>query len=179
MYHIIYAMLAMLLVMFFSLNLMRAAQSTQQRQIINETGTQLTGVAADVFEYLASRAYDAATDTARVHVYPPVTTPLALTIEDGAGWGGCTPYASMYNPGACLDLDDYDGATMTRDYEGLEYDVEITVRYVQRNNPDQPSATQTYAKEVHLEITNPHLLLGDNPVTAEMTRVYTYDEPTY
>lgn len=173
---VLYAFIAMLLVALLSLTLQRGVHSTERRQIVNEISTQLVGVGIDAVEFIGRHPFDSQVDTNDAAVkakgFPYVQDATELTVS--GSFGGCADY---YN---CQDMDDYDGMTVSMDVDGLEYDVAIEVRYVQDNSPDTPSGTQTFSKEVRLEISSQYLYLSgpSNPLTVVVARVFSYDQPT-
>ena len=80
----------------------------------------------------------------------------------------------------CEDLDDYDGMVLTRTVDGLPYTLTITVRYVQPLAPNVYSSSQTFAKEVLVEVESPYLKVGKagDPLKVPFRRVFTYDKAT-
>lgn len=174
---VIYAFIAMLLVALLSLTLQRGIHSTERRQIVNEVSTQLVGVGIDVLEHIGRTTFDYAVDTNRVDIdpiedFPYVEDPAELTLP--GSFGSCSDYYS------CKYIDGFDGMTVNRTVDGLDFEVDIFVQYVDEDNPDTASGVQTYAKEVRLEISSSALYLSSaaNPLTVEIARVYTYQQPT-
>ncbi|MBT8400586.1 MAG: hypothetical protein KJO98_08925 [Rhodothermia bacterium] len=173
---VLYAFIAMLLIALLSLTLQRGVHSTERRQIVNEVATQLVGVGIDVVEYIGRHPFDAQTDTTDPVVqakgFPFVEDPSELTPP--GSFGGCADYYS------CGDIDDFHGMNVARTVDGIDYSVDIEVEYVDDDSPETASATQTYSKEVRLEIASPHLYVSsrDNPITVVVARVFSYDQPT-
>jgi hypothetical protein len=167
-----YGILAMAIVAILSLTVMRASRSTDQSIVLNEMATQASGVGVDVLEAIGRLPFDSETDTTKVTTIPAVESADELTGE--GSFGGCTSFAD------CEDIDDFDGLTTTRTLDGFDYEVEIDVRYVEEDTPDTYSATNTFAKQVRVLITNPHIYFGDpsNLLTIEMRRVFTYQRST-
>ena len=179
--HLLYALLAMLLVALFSLNMQRGIHATEQQMIVNEVATQLTGVGVDVLEHIERTPFDENTDESKQVPleYPVITGTGQLTPDGGAQWGGCTSLA-LSDP-SCDDIDDFDGVSVDVDVDGLVYTVEVAVQYVSPATTPAtlaPSGAQTYAKEVTLTISNPYLLLGGTPLQVELKRVFTYNRHT-
>lgn len=175
---VIYAFIAMLLVALLSLTLQRGIHSTERRQIVNEVSTQLVGVGIDVLEYIGRHPFDYAVDTSRVDIdaiddFPYVTDASQLA-DPGTFGGGCPDYYS------CTYIDDFEAVTITRNVDGLDYQVDIFVQYVDENQPDTPSAVPTFAKEVRVEISSTSLYLSSPayPLTVLIARVFAYDQPT-
>lgn len=168
----LYGILAMALVALLSLTAMQATRSTDNRILVNEVATQASGVGIDVLEAIGSLPFDSKTDTTKVFVFPAVTSADQLTAE--ADFGGCIAFVD------CEDIDDFDGLTFTRDFDGLDFSVTVAVRYVNEVSPDQYTGTQTYAKEVRLLISNPYVYFTNpsNPLTVEMRRVFSYQRVT-
>ncbi len=175
----LYGFIAIGLVMLLSLNLLRAATSTEQRMILNEVATQVTGIAVDLMEHLGNKAFDENTDETGIEPsdFPLVTSPSMLTPDNGPDWGGCP---SLYD-NTCNDIDDFDGMTIERDVEGLAYRAAIEVRYVNETSPNTTSGVSTYAKEVVITVTTPayrHLLIGGAPLEVRLSRVFAYKRIT-
>lgn len=173
----LYGILAIMLVMFLSLNVVRGTTSTQQKMILNEVGTLLTGIGMDVLDHIERKPFDRATDeskTAGPPTYPMVTVAAQLTGENTGEWGtnACAGFL------LCDDIDDFDGQTVTRDLDGLVYTVEIEVHYVDAATFADSGGTKTFAKEVTVTISNPYLTIGDDPLEVAISRVFTYERIT-
>ena len=177
---VIYAFIAILLLALLSLTLQRGIHSTERRQAVNEVSTQLTGVGIDVLEYIGRHPFDFEVDTTRADFpmwrddFPYATDPSDLTPTISSEYGGCLDYY------ACDDVDDFDGMTITRTVDGMDFSVDIHVEYVNELTPDVKPGSQTFAKEVRLEISSSSLYLRSpaNPLTVEISRVFAYDQPT-
>ena len=162
----------MSLVALLSLTVMQAKRGTDNRILVNEIATQASGAGVDILEAISRFPFDSKTDTLKVFTFPTVTSASELTAE--ADFGGATSFADAE------DIDDFDGVTLIRLLDGFTYSVGVEVRYVMEAAPDQYSGTQTFAKEVRLQVTNPYIFFGDasNPLTIEMRRVFTYQRAT-
>jgi len=139
---------------------MRTTRKTADRIVFNEMTTQASGVAVDALEAIGRRPFDAVTT---------VESPDDLT--DPGEFGGCDLFE------LCADVDDFDGLTFRRTVEGFEYEVEVDVWYVDPDSPGSDTPTgPSYAKQVRVRVTNPHIFVGDpsNPLEIEMHRTYTY-----
>lgn len=171
--HLITAVLSVLLVGLFSTNMFRSMHRTQNKMVLNEVVTALTGAGYDVMELIGRLPFDENTDESKITplTYPVVTGTNQITAK--ANFGGCAALA-VSNP-SCDDIDDFDGLIVTVDADGFEYEVSIDVRYVDPLNPDTPAAGITFAKEVALTISNPYLLVGGQPLEVELKRVFTYN----
>ena len=123
-----------------------------------------------MIEYISRMPFDVNTDTSKVHVWPPVTTANGLTAENN--FGGCASFST------CESIEEFDGVSFNRERDGFRFGVSINVRYVDEDDPTIVTGSQTFAKEVTVSVTNPHMSLGGNPVTLQMRRVITYDKVT-
>ncbi len=169
-----YGLIAMAIVALVGLTMQRSINGNQQRIVVNEVATDLSGVAVEVLEHIGSKAFDARTDTNKVTVFPAVTSASQLTSPtDATEWGACTNYQ------LCEDIDDFDGMMLTRNRDGLEYQITIDVEYVDPDNPDTPSG-KSYAKAVEVAVSNPYMKVGSSntPLTVNMYRVFTYQRST-
>ncbi|MDX1740688.1 MAG: hypothetical protein R3178_05310 [Rhodothermales bacterium] len=177
---VIYAFIAILLIALLSLTLQRSVHSTERRQIVNEVSTQLVGVGIDVLEDIGRHAFDYEVDTTRADFplwrddFPYATNPAQLTPIASAEFGNCVDFYS------CDDIDDFHNMTITRVVDGVGFNVDIFVEYVSETTPNVKPGTQTFAKEVRLEISSSALYLSSpaNPLTVEISRVFAYDQPT-
>ncbi len=175
--HLIFAVLSIMLVGLFSMNLHRSMHQSQNRMVVNEVVTALTGAGYDVLELIGRLPFDENTDESKKDPleYPVITSTNQLT--PAAEFGGCTALA-LSNP-ACDDIDDFHGIpTFTVTADGLEYEIDIVVQYVNPDSPDTPAGGNSYAKEVALTITNPYLRVGDQPLQVNVRRVFTYNRHT-
>jgi len=184
----LYGIIALALAMMLALNLMRTITGTQRKMVLNEVATQVTSISVDMMEHLSTKAFDDKTDESGLDLatttFPIVTTATALTPPSGFGSVAERPLPALPCPHPdfysvhCDDIDDFDGMTMTRTIDGIPYAAEITVRYVNETDPNQVSSTQTFAKEVVVEITSPYLRIGSTPISATFSRVFTYHRRT-
>lgn len=167
---LIYATAAVVIVAVLSFQFLLGSAATQSRAYKNEVLTQVSGVAAIVIEDMASRAFDNRT---REDLFeePPAT---ANELTDPGEFGGV---AADKCDSLCKDIDDFHGLTFHKVHGGLDYEVSVTVRYVDPDSPGQVSATKQFAKEVVLNITNPtiyHRGKPDSLISIEIGRVFTY-----
>lgn len=203
--HLIYTLLAMLLVGILSLSLLRTSASSEQRMVTNEIMTQVTGVADEVFEHAAGYWFDERVDEGDYPIQPPIFPIITsaqineLTAETDVsagptddGWGGCA--TSVYSqdtnmgqnrlqntarPETCDDLDDLHGLTLDMERDGLSYQVEVEVAYVDPLSPTAPTGgTKTFAKAMQLTITTPDFVIGGDPLEVVFVQVFTYDRIT-
>jgi len=201
--HITYTILSLLLLGIFALTMMRTSVQTQQRMISNEVITQVTGVAEEVFDHADGYWFDERVDESDHHQQPPIfpiiqasetgqlTSPSATPSSGTDGWGGCTDTIYLMDPNmgqrrlqntarpeTCDDLDDLHGLTLDVDRDGLIYEVEVEVEYVDPVAPSTVSATPTFAKAVRLTITTPQYRMGDDPLEVQFSRVFPYTRVT-
>lgn len=201
--HLLYALIALMLVGVLALSSMRMSTYSEQRMISNEIMTQVTGLADEVFDHADAYWFDEATNEQKAVYQPPIfpiigasetsslTAPSAVPGLGSDGWSGCTDaiYAPDANTGqlrlqnsarpqSCDDLDDLHGLQLDMDRGGLTYRVGISVEYVDPLNPATPSATQTFAKRLALRIVTEDYEVAGNPLEVEMSRVFGYDRVT-
>lgn len=179
---IIYALLALALVMILGLNLQRGISRTTEDQTLNEVITQLPGVGTEVLEQIGRTHFD--WHTWQYGVSTP-TRPLCGRVRDdrqsllsepdpahaSSTMGDCADFAT------CPYIEGFYGLDTTIVRGDFEYAVHVdTVRYVDPTNYATPSATQTFAKAVQITVTNPYLYVGDlsNTFSLTMERVFTY-----
>lgn len=198
---LIYSILALLLIMFLSMNMQRNVGRDQQEQSVNEVGTQLTGVGTEVLEQIGSQHFDwhnwnyewsrRGVDKSGALVLPlyqPYCGRVAKGLEQasklsnpaGPHFGGCSTLADPY--GDCQYIEGFAGLpdfTITRDE--FVYTVTVdAVEYVDPNDYTVVSATPTFAKRVEITVTNPYLYIGDDPNDTDsqfsltLERVFTY-----
>ena len=201
--HLLYALIALMLVGVLALSSMRMSTQSEQRMISNEIMTQVTGLADEVLDHADAYWFDEATNEQKAVHQPPIfpiidasetsslTAPSAVPGLGSDGWSGCTD--AIYTPDAntgqmrlqnsarpqsCDDLDDLHGLQLDMDRGGLTYRVDISVEYVDPLNPATPSATQTFAKRLSLRIVTEDYEVAGNPLEVEMSRVFSYDRVT-
>ncbi|MCS7081675.1 MAG: hypothetical protein N2561_09785 [Bacteroidetes bacterium] len=154
---------------------------SQQRAILEGRLTMMRGelegaaveVAREVLEHIGTKPFDAAVMTSggrdlgtaslggSVSV-SAITSPTQLT------W---PPFPTGRRFEQCQDIDDFHGIqpyTYTTP-DGLRFEVQVQVRYVNPDDPTQGSSTPTFAKEATVTVTHPELRA---PV--RLSRVYTY-----
>lgn len=174
---LIYSILALVLIMFLSMNMQRGVSRTQQEQGVNEVGTQLTGVGTEVLERIGRTHFDQFTyDNSG-----PDDKPYC-----GRVWNG-RETIDFHIPGTnvcpdfetCGYIEGFDGLTVppvTR--ADFEFNVTVdSVRYVNPADYDDIFSTQTFAKRVWVTVENPYLYLGDDPsntFSLTVDRVFTY-----
>jgi hypothetical protein len=175
--HLIYAVLAIMLVGLFSMNMHRSMHQSQNKMVVNEVVTELTGAAYDVLELIGRLPFDENTDESK-------KDPLEYPVINGTGqlsssaqFGGCE--ALEFIPTDCDDIDDFHAIpSVTVDVDGLEYEMDVAVQYVDPSNPDTPSGGNSFAKEVAITITNPYFRVGGEPLQVTIKRIFTYNRHT-
>lgn len=201
--HLIYTVIAMMLVGLLALSQFRTTAHSQQRMVSNEILTQVTGVADEVFEHASSYWFDERVDENDWPIQPPIfpiiteseTDELtALGTAPGTstdGWGGCTTaihqtdanmnqrrLINTVRPETCDDVDDLHGLTLDIVHGDLTYQVDIEVGYVDPSDLTQSVTSQTFAKEMSLTITTPNYVMAGAPLEVELSQVFTYDRLT-
>lgn len=172
---VIYALAALAIASILSFQFLISSRAANSQIHSNEILTQVSGVATDMIEWIGSTAFDNRT---REDLYsdPPSS---ADSLTASGGFGGIANAEACDS--LCMDIDDFHGLTFAEQYDGIDFDVEVTVRYVDPSNPDSVVVGPSFAKEVILGITNPNIYRGGNPdslVTIEVGRVFTYFRTT-
>ena len=169
---VFYALIAVFLLGLLSLTVQRTTHRIDSRMHVNEVVTQATGIATSIVEAIGSKPFDSKTDTLKVTTFPAVLSSDELTPK--GAFGGCISFL------LCQDEDDFDGLVITRTLNGFEFTASIKINYVIATNPSVLSASNTFAKEVLVEISNPTLFVGSpsNPITVPFRRVFSYQRAT-
>lgn len=173
---VIYAVSALMGMLILSLNMGRGARVTAHRVFLNEVETQLAGVAYDVLENIERRgvAFDEATDESQ---FPkPIKFPVvndASELTPASDFGGCSDYS------LCNDVDDFHGLTITRYTQGTQYEITLSVRYVDENDPTVQSPGQSFVKEISVMVTNPSVRINGEPVSVVIPRIVSYHRITW
>ncbi len=162
---LIYALGAMAFGMLLGHSVMVQSATVSTLIDQHEVRSQISGIANEVFEDLAARPFDSRT----IGATTPVSelSPKTFTPMDEFG-RDCDPEVD------CVDIDDFHGKILTVERQKLQYKVKIGVRYLDVDDPTQPSVTQSFAKEVVLHIASPHLRKNGQPIIVEVGRVYIY-----
>ena len=112
----------------------------------NKVALTAFSLADDLLEEIKTRSFDAAT------VQFPTNDPTDLTPANGLGpkSGEVYPYFN--------DIDDFNGYSRSVSAPHAEnYTVKCRVFYVNGNNPDNTSGTQTFYKKVTVTVTSPYM----------------------
>jgi|SRR5690606_16244420 len=170
----LFALLAVMILGIFSLQMNRTIFAGEQKMILNEVETLATGVGTELLEEIGARPYTVGTEGVILSEEAKGSLPAK---GDFCGACGCNPDASF---SGCFFITDFDGAKATRERNDIEFEVEIDVNYVLENDPAVISGTQTFSLRVDLTITSPLLYVGtpDNPLIYRMSRVFTHPQVT-
>ena len=175
MVQILYTIIAIFVLGITVLTLNVKIHGTQDRMMFSELSIEMTSVGAELLNEIGKHDYDPNT------IFGEVLPRAALSPEGTWGSGSCNPDAKFQG---CFVINDFHGKTaertVMRTHKGTDYDVvynvtDLEVHYVTEASPYTASGTQTYAKEVSLNISTPALVDGTGtPITIPMSRVYTY-----
>jgi len=148
-------LLALMTAMLLSLNVNRTSLSAKVQVIDNEMETIAGGVALEVLDYVGTKSFDAATATAEVE------DPQDLT---------ALPFATGMSYTQADDIDDFH-QIQTHSLPEFEFDfeIDISVEYVDENVPEVTATSPTFAKKVTVTVSNEFL---QAPV--HLSQVYTY-----
>ncbi|HEY5564002.1 MAG TPA: hypothetical protein VIL33_00335 [Rhodothermia bacterium] len=174
---VIYALAALVIAAILSFQFLLGSRTANSRVHSNEILTQVSGVATEIIEDIGSRAFDNRTREDLFETSPD----SAGELTDPADFGTLSPYSMEECDSLCMDIDDYHGQIFQAEHDGIDFEVGITVRYVDPDNPETVSGGKTFAKEVILGITNPNIYREGNPdslITIEVGRVFTYFKTT-
>lgn len=133
---------AIVLLSITMLNTQRHQMELRQQQIRSEVEMRATGVATRLLDHLSTLPFDPNADTHD----PSMLTPAS-------GFGGAQSFeAARY----VHDVHGLSFVTSAASNGGpLDFEVSVGVQYVRRENGTfQPSPTQTFYKEVTLEVTS-------------------------
>ena len=172
----IYGLVALALVSMLALSMHQGTTSTQQRHILNEVTTQVTGVGVEVFDHIGRTgvAFDKfVVDTQTTFPTCGRTTSAAVFTPEASFVPAASYATSTY-------IEGFDGMTdVPIDRDDIPFLVDIEVAYVDPVTL-APSGAPTFAKEVTLTISSPFLFIKTpaTPVEVRMQRVFEYDMVT-
>lgn len=115
-------------------------------EVENKVYLTAFSLADDMIEEIKQKAFDERT----IDFITPNASQLTLPLgyESGEVWPN-------FN-----DVDDYEGYHRTVGLPYVEtYDINVHVFYVERDNPDVESATQTFCKKVEVTVTSKYMTL--------------------
>lgn len=171
----IYLILALLVLGVLGLTVNRAIAGGQTRQVLNETETLVTTVGNEILDDIGQTWFDQYV-LEKQGVLPDCGRPTDIETYKLASYG-----AFVTNKGRRW-IESYHGLDTTLTRGGFDYDVALRVRYVAaskvKTSEDDTLATQSFAKEVVAEITNPYFTVGDQPLRLTMARTFTFGCPT-
>jgi len=143
------SMLSIGALLIFSLISLRFDSAVLQNvgvEVENKVYLTAFSIADDLLEEIKQRAFDQQTVVFKAITPDALTSPDNLGIESGEVWPN-------FN-----DIDDYNNYTKPVSLPHAEnYTVTSQVRYVQTNDQDQVSTTQTYFKRVEIFVNSPYL----------------------
>ena len=175
MVQILYTVTAIFVLGITVLTLNVKIHGSQERMMFSELAQEMTSVGAELLNEIGKADYDPNT------IFGEVLPRASLSVESGWGSGLCAPDNKF---SGCFVINDFHGKTatrsITRTHKNTTYTVDynvtdLEVHYVTEAAPHTASPTQTYAKEVTLNISTPALVdASGDPIEIPMSRVYTY-----
>jgi len=164
------SLLALLLVMFLSVQSFQIVNRTERQIVLNEISTQLTGVGVEVIERVGTSLFDQ--KTAGGVIISSIDS-LTASSDFGPGLPACEYESSSAI--RCTAIEQFDGLNLTINREGVEYDVSIGVSFYD-NTSNSTTTNRTFAKQVEVTISNPNLYITtpDNLLQVNMARIYSY-----
>jgi len=160
----IYSMGALIGILLFSMMMNQGRMLSQRENFVNETSTQMMGIADEILDKIDRSDILFDSKTAGQRVWQAKVDSLTQP----NGFGGCSTITS------CKDIDDFDGLTLTLQNQGMNYDVSVSVDYVSRSNPDSVVATPTFSKRVSVTVTAASVLVGHSSPSTTISRVIPY-----
>jgi hypothetical protein len=149
---------ALLAFSLVSLNFNSTVLQNTTVEVENKVYLTAFSLADDLIEEIKQKAFDANT------ISFPTTNPASLTPADSLGPGNFEDYP-FYN-----DIDDFNGFVRGVSAPHAEnYQVSCEVNYVDDDNPDAISSTQTFYKKVTISVDSPYLR---NPV--QLSQIFTH-----
>lgn len=155
-------MLSIAGMIFLSMLILNVHSSTTDKLIIlysNEAVIEATGLAQAMFEEIQTKAFDEATtnDAAKER--------SMLTEADELGKESGEVYYNDFD-----DIDDYNNYTVTDTANVMgEFDLAVTVKYVEETAPYDIATYRTYMKRVDISISNESL-----PTTLTFKKLISY-----
>jgi hypothetical protein len=137
---------ALIILSLSSLNFNSSILETSTTEIESKVALTAFSLADDLIEEIKGKSFDETTKPF------PTTNPASLTPADSLGPESGETYPN-YD-----DMDDYNGYVKSVSAPHAEnYHVSCLVQYVDGNNPDQVSLTQTFYKRVTVTVTSPYM----------------------
>ncbi len=137
---------AMILLTLVSLRFNSTMLSSQTADLESKVYLTAISLGDNIIEEAKTKAFDIST------INFPTTNPATLTAPGGLGPAYGETYPNFN------DFDDFNNFHETIQAPYLEtYYISCVVTYVQPNNPDQVSSTQTFYKRLTVTVTSPFL----------------------
>jgi len=171
----LFALLAVMILGIFSLQMNRTIFAGEQKMILNEVATLATGVGTELLEEIGSKNYSFGIANQVFHEGQRDSLYAKGNFCNGPCL--CDPDVNF---AGCDFITSFDGKKATRERGGILFEVDFEVNYVQENDPSVISGTPTFVARVDLRITSPLLYVGspDNPLEYKMSRVFTHPRVT-
>jgi|GEM_PF-3004225 len=168
----LYGILAMSMLALLTLTLNNSIHSNDREMMMNEISSHVTGMADELFDHISGLSYDSATLSDQ-----NLVTRDVLSDEETFGTENCQP---ENNFSGCWVMNDLHGATIDHTVGGITYQMEVSLRYVEENDPTVDSSTPSFSKMVEIRISSPDLYIGSssNPLTVVLDRLYNYPRVT-
>lgn len=142
----ILAMGALILLALLSFNFNSAVLQNSTADVENKVAMTAISLGDDLIEEMKSRSFDQTT------VEFPTSNPASLTPVDSLGPETGEVYPNFN------DVDDFNGYVQHVSTPFAEdYHISCLVQYVDPNNPDNVSSTQTFFKKATVSITSPYM----------------------
>ena len=137
---------ALIILALSSLNFNSSILETSSVEIETKVALTAFSLADDVIEEIKGKSFDETTKPF------PTTNPNSLTSADSLGPETGEAYKDFD------DIDDYNGFVKTVSAPHAEnYHIDCLVQYVNGDDPDQVSSTQTFYKKVTVTVTSPYM----------------------
>lgn len=144
--HSLLSMGSMLILSLTSMNFNSSVLENSTVQIENKVALTAFSLADDLIEEIKGKSFDEVTKPF------PVSNPANLTPADSLGPETGETYKEFD------DIDDYNGYSKSVNAPHAEdYRVVCLVQYVDGDNPDVVSSTQTFYKKVTVTVTSPYM----------------------
>ena len=137
---------ALIILALSSLNFNSSILETSSVEIETKVALTAFSLADDVIEEIKGKSFDETTKPF------PTTNPNSLTPADSLGPETGEAYKDFD------DIDDFNGYVKTVSAPHAEnYHIDCLVQYVNGDDPDQVSSTQTFYKKVTVTVTSPYM----------------------
>jgi hypothetical protein len=137
---------ALIILALSSLNFNTSLLETSSVEIENKVALTAFSLADDLIEEIKGKSFDETTKPF------PTTNPNSLTPPDSLGPDPGETYKDFD------DIDDYNGYVKSVSAPHAEnYHIQCVVQYVDGDNPDHVSTTQTFYKRATITVTSPYM----------------------